>query len=164
MSSANKGSFISSFPTSILCISFSCFSAVARTFRKNVEKKWWKKKFLLIPDLSKGTLSFSSYNWVWCSVQFSRSLVSNSSWPHGPQHARPPCPSPAPGVYPNSAPLSQWCHPTISSFVIPSPSALNLSQHQGLFKWITSSHQVAKVLEFQLQHQSFQRTLRTDLL
>ena len=46
----------------------------------------------------------------------------------------------------------------------PSPLALNLSQHQGLFKWISSSHQVAKGLEFQLQHQSFQWTPRTDLL
>ena len=46
----------------------------------------------------------------------------------------------------------------------PSPPASNLSQHQGLFKWVSSSHQVAKVLEFQLQHQSFQWALRTDLL
>ena len=46
----------------------------------------------------------------------------------------------------------------------PSPPALNLSQHQGLFKWVSSSHQVAKVLEFQLQHQSFQWTFRTDFL
>ena len=46
----------------------------------------------------------------------------------------------------------------------PTPPALNLSQHQGLFKWVSSSHQVAKVLEFQLQHQSFQWTPRTDLL
>ena len=46
----------------------------------------------------------------------------------------------------------------------PSPPSLNLSQHQGLFKWVSSSHQVAKVLEFQLQHQSFQWTPRTDLL
>ena len=46
----------------------------------------------------------------------------------------------------------------------PSPPALNLSQHQGLFKWVSSSYQVAKVLEFQLQHQSFQWTPRTDLL
>ena len=54
------------------------------------------------------------------SVQFSRSLVSESLWPHEPQHARPSCPSPTPGVYPNPCPLSQWCHPTISSSVIPS--------------------------------------------
>ena len=46
----------------------------------------------------------------------------------------------------------------------PSPPTFNLSQHQGLFQWVSSSHQVAKVLEFQLQHQSFQWTLRTDLL
>ena len=90
---------------------------------------------------------------LFSSVQFSLSVVSNSLQPHGLQHARPPCPSPTPGVYSNSYPLSRWCHPTI---VIPSPPAFNLSQHQGLFKWVSSLHQVAKVLEFQLQQQSFQ--------
>ena len=50
--------------------------------------------------------------------QFSHSFMSNSLWPHELQHARPPCPSPTPGVYPNSCPLSWWCHPTISSSVI----------------------------------------------
>ena len=49
------------------------------------------------------------------SFQFSRSVVSYSLWPHELQHARPPCPSPTPGVYPNSCPLSRWCHPAISS-------------------------------------------------
>ena len=53
------------------------------------------------------------------SVQFHRSVISDSLWPDGLQHARPPCPSPTPGVYPNSCPLSQWCHPTISSSVVP---------------------------------------------
>ena len=53
------------------------------------------------------------------SVQFSCSDVSDSLWPHGLQDARPPCPSPTPGVYSNSCPLSQWCHPTISSSVVP---------------------------------------------
>ena len=53
------------------------------------------------------------------SVQFSRSVVSDSLQPHGLQHTRPPCPSPTPGVYPNSCPLSWRCHPTISSSVIP---------------------------------------------
>ena len=52
------------------------------------------------------------------SVQFSRSVVSDSLWPHEPQHARPPCPSPTLGVHPNPCPLSQWCHPTISSSVV----------------------------------------------
>ena len=53
------------------------------------------------------------------SVQLSYSVVSDSSWPHESQHARPPCPSPTPGVYSNSCSLSWWCHPTISSFVAP---------------------------------------------
>ena len=54
-----------------------------------------------------------------CSDQFSRSVMSNSLWPRELQHARPPCPSPTPRVYPNSCPSSQWCHPAISSSVIP---------------------------------------------
>ena len=53
------------------------------------------------------------------SVQFSRSVVSNSLRPHGLQHSRPPCPSPTPRVYSNSCPLNCWCHPTISCSVIP---------------------------------------------
>ena len=56
----------------------------------------------------------------WASVQFSRSVMSNSLRPHGLQHDRPPCPSPTPGVYSNSCPLSQWYHPAISSSIIPS--------------------------------------------
>jgi len=68
------------------------------------------------------------------SVQFSSSVVSDSLRPHGLQHARLPCPSPTPGAYSNSCPLSQRCHPTISSSVVPFSSAFNLSQHQGLFK------------------------------
>ena len=90
--------------------------------------------------------------------------MSNSLWPHGLQHARPPCPPPTPGVYWKSCPLSRWCHPTISSPVVLSPPAFNLSQHQGLFQWVSSSHEVAKVLEFQLQHHSLQRNPRADLL
>ena len=58
------------------------------------------------------------------SVQFSHLVVSNSLQPHGLQHARPPCPSPTPKVYSNSCPLSQWCHPTISSSVVPFSSRL----------------------------------------
>ena len=53
------------------------------------------------------------------SVQFSRSVMSDSLRPHGLQHTRPPSPSPTPRVYPNSCPLSRWCHPTISSSVVP---------------------------------------------
>ena len=58
------------------------------------------------------------------SLQFSRSVVSDSLQPHGLQHARPPCPSPTPTVYSNSCPLSQWCHPAISSSVVPFSSRL----------------------------------------
>ena len=57
------------------------------------------------------------------SVPFGCSVVSNSLWPHGLQHARLPCPSPTPVAYSNSCPLSQWCHPTTSSSVIPFPPA-----------------------------------------
>ena len=53
------------------------------------------------------------------SVQFSHSVMPDSLWPHESQHARPPCPSPTPGVYSNSCPSSRWCHPAISSSVIP---------------------------------------------
>ena len=79
------------------------------------------------------------------SVQFSCSVVSDSLRPHETQHARPPCPSQTPGVYAYTCPSSQWCHPAISS---PSPPAPNPSHHQGLFQWVSSSHEVAKVLEF----------------
>ena len=58
------------------------------------------------------------------SVQFSHSVTSDSLWPHGLQHARPPCPSPTLGAYSNSCPLSWWCHRTISSSVIPFSSCL----------------------------------------
>ena len=62
--------------------------------------------------LQKGMIQFSS-------VQFSRSVVSDSLRPHEPQHTRPPCPSPTPGVYQNPCPLSRCCHPTIVSSIIP---------------------------------------------
>ena len=68
------------------------------------------------------------------TVQFSRSVVSDSLQPHGLQHARLPCPSPNPRVYSNPCPLSRWCHPTISSSVFPSPLAFNLSKSSGYFQ------------------------------
>ena len=90
---------------------------------------------------------------------FSHSFMSDSLQPHGLQHVRPPCPSLSPRVYSNSCPLSWWCHSTISSFVthfscrqsFPAPGSFPVSQ---------LLHQVAKVLELQLQHQSFQWILR----
>ena len=78
--------------------------------------------------------------------QFSGTVMSESLQTHRLQLARLPCPSPTIGTSTNSCPLSQWCHPTISSFVVPFSSCLNLSQNQGLFQWV-SSPQVGKVLE-----------------
>ena len=66
--------------------------------------------------------------------QFRSSVVSDSLWPHGLQHARPPCPSPTPGVYSNSCPLSRWCHPTISSSVIPFCSCPQFFPVSGSFQ------------------------------
>ena len=79
------------------------------------------------------------------SVQFSHSVMSYSLWPHELQHARPLCPSPTPRVYPNSCPLTRWCHPTISSSPVPFSSCLQSFPASGSFKWVSSSHQVAKV-------------------
>ena len=66
--------------------------------------------------------------------QFSRSVMSNSLRPHEPQHARPPCPSPTPGVYSNLCPLSWWCHPTTSSSVVPFFSCLQYFPTSGSFQ------------------------------
>ena len=74
------------------------------------------------------------YSAQFSSVQFSQSVVSDSLRPHEPQHAKPPCPSPTPGVYSNSSPLSQWCHPTISSSVIPFSSCLQSFPASGSFQ------------------------------
>ena len=85
---------------------------------------------------------------IFSSVQFSCSIVSDSLWPHESQHTRPPCPSLAPGVHSDSRPASQWwiqpSHPLSS----PSPPAPNPSQHQRLFQWVNSLHEVAKGRSF----------------
>ena len=80
-------------------------------------------------------------NHLFSSVQFSRSVMSNSLRPHKLQHARPPCPSPTPGIYSNSCPSSQWCHPAISSSVVPFSSCPQSLPRSGsfpmsqLFEW-----------------------------
>ena len=78
--------------------------------------EWWK-----------GSLTWFS------SVQFSQSIVSNSLWPHGLQNTRLPCLSPTPGAYSNSCPSSRWCHPTISSSVVPFSSHLQSFPASGSF-------------------------------
>ena len=89
-----------------------------------------KKCFLLYSEAIRFILIlFSEFS----SVQFSCSVMSDSLQPHGLQHARPPCPSPTPGVYPDSCPLSWWCHLTISSPVIPFSSCLQSFPTSGSF-------------------------------
>ena len=88
------------------------------------------------------------------SVQFSRSVVSDSLRPHESQHARPPCPSPTPGVHSNSHPSSQWCHPAISSSVVPfssCPQSLPASEAfpmSQLFTWGGQSTGVSALASF----------------
>ena len=109
-------------------------------------------------------ISHSSARFISDSVQFSHSVVSNSLWPHELQHARPPCPSPSPGVHSNSRPLSRWCHPAISCFVIPFSScsqSLPASESfpmSQLFAWGGQSTGVSALAY------SFQRTPGADLL
>ena len=87
----------------------------------------WITSMLSFQDLKERIISLSS-------VQFSCSVVSDSLQPHGPQHGRPPCPSPTPWVYSNSYPLNQWCHPTISSSVVPFYSHLQSFPASGSFQ------------------------------
>ena len=88
------------------------------------------------------------------SVQFSRSVVSDSLGPHESQHARPPCPSPTPGVHSESRPSSQWCHPAISSLVVPFSScpqsfpASKSSPMSQLFAWGGQSTGVSALASF----------------
>ena len=89
-----------------------------------------------------------------CSVQFSRSVMSDSLWPHESQQVRPPCPSPTPGVHPNPRPSSRWCYPAISSSVIPSsscPQSLPASESfpmSQLFTWGGQSTGVSALASF----------------
>ena len=92
-----------------------------------------------------------STNPQFSSVQFSCSVVFDSLLRRELQQARPPCPSPIPRVHPNSCPSNPWCPPAISSSVGPFSSCpQSLPASQSLFQWVNSSHEVAKVLEFQL--------------
>ena len=94
------------------------------------------------------------HNQLWLSIRFSRSVVSNSLQPHESQHTRPPCPSPTPGVHWDSRPLSQWCHPAISSSVVPCSScsqSLPASESfpvSQLFAWGGQSTGVSALASF----------------
>ena len=98
-------------------------AAAASMFRKDLRHLWLalslcvNRKWRLTHSCK--LLLFRAKSPQFSSVQFNRSVVSDSLQPHESQHARPPCPSPSPGVHSNSCPSSRWCHPTISSSVVP---------------------------------------------
>ena len=104
--------------------------------RQLTSSSWWG--CLYVQNISKDITQNITCS---LSVQFSHSVVSDSLRPHESQHARPPCPSPTPGVHPDSRPSSQWCHPAISSSVIPfssCPQSLPASESfpmSQLFAW-----------------------------
>ena len=122
---------------------------------------------MLLPEMMSNIFQLQGYSfffflWNVSSVQLLNHVqLFATTWTAACQ---PPCPSPTPRVYANSSPMSRWCYPTISSSVVPFSSCLQSYPASGSFQWVSSSNQVAKVLEFQLQHQSFQWTPRTDFL
>ena len=105
-------------------------------FTRNIPKKlciWWKIPFALLSVLTITVRKINQHKGLFCSVQFIRSVMSDSLQPHESQHARLPCPSPTPGVYPNSCPSSCWCHPAISSSVVPFSSCPQSLPASGSF-------------------------------
>ena len=128
---------------------------------RDPEDEFWKVKSCKHLQRELRTTTHSNNNSAPSSVQFSSVAQScltlcnpmDCITPGFPVHHQLP-------VCSNSCPSSQWCHSPSS----PSPPVFNLSQQQDLFKWVSSFHQVAKVLELQLQHQSFQWIFRTDFL
>ena len=122
-------------------------------------------KMFCISDIQYGSHLKCCFSWLSGeSVQFSHSVVSNTSWPHGLQHTRLPCLSPIPEACSNSCPLRRWCHPTISSSVIPF-SCLQSFPASGSFpinQFFASGDQT-KYWSF-VFYQSFQWIFRTDFL
>ena len=98
------------------------------------------------------------------SVQFTCSVLSNSLWPHGLQHARLPCPSPTPRVYPSPCPLSRWCHPTISSSVAPFSSCPQSLPASGSFQMSQLFSSGGQSIGVSASTSSFQWIPKTDLL
>ena len=132
-------SFRSSCPTSSIFCTYKLMLVLQTKWRKTVKFSFLRFSpcFTCIPHFTVQ------------SVQFSHSIISDSSPPHGLQHSRPPCPSPTPRVYSNSSPLSQWCHPTISSSVVPFSSHLQSFPASGSFQMSQLfENQVVKILEF----------------
>ena len=137
-----------------------CWVKKSKAYRKSSILKTYTSKCLYMhktfPEGNEKLLAIFDYRKgidIWdkmefSSVQFSCSVMSDSLRPHELQHARPPCLSPTPRVHSNSfhrvSDAIQPSHPLLS----PSPPAPNPSQHQSLFQWVNSSHEVTKVLEY----------------
>ena len=105
-----------------ICSDFGAPQNICKIDSQGKKKKYWD--------------CFHLWGLLWIqfsSVQFSRSVVSNSLRPHESQHARPPCPSPTPGVYPYSCPSRRWCHPAISSSAVPFSSCPQSLPASGSF-------------------------------
>ena len=139
-----QGKYVHLYPTSL----FFCFCwnknlsiCLLKFFSKSVFVSIWWRHVTVLPlqDFYEAQMKIQ-FNSV-ISVQFSHSVVSESLRPHELQHTRPPCPSPTSRVYPNSCPLSRWCHPAISSSVVPfssCPQVLPASESfpmSQLFAW-----------------------------
>ena len=105
-----------------------------------------------------------TFMFTYLPVQFSYSVVSDSLQPHGLQQARPPCPSPTPGVYPNSCTLSRWCHPTISSSAGPFSSCLQSFPVPGSFQMSQFFTSGGQNIGVSASASVFQWILRTDFL
>jgi len=143
-----------------LCCSPETSTTLLMGYTPIQNKKLKKNRFFCVPP---------KVCWPFSSVQFSHSVMSNSLRPHESQHARPPCPSPTPGVHSNSHPSSQWCHPAISSSVVPfssCPQSLPVSESfpmSQLFAWSGQRTGVSIRWEFlglQTQEAASQVTLR----
>ena len=138
------------FVSKVMSLLFNMLSRLVITFlprTKHLLISWLQSPSVVILKVK-----VKSLNRVWYSLQ-----------PHSLQHARSPCPSPTPGACSNSYPSSQWCHPIISSSIIPFSSCLQSFPESGSFP-MSSLHQGANILEIQVQHQSFQWIFRTDFL
>ena len=138
-------------------------SASAPVFPINIQDRFplaWAGLISLQPKGLSRVFSNRFFRELWkidnlfSSVQFSHSVVSDSLWPHESQHARPPCPSPTPGVHSNSCPSSRWCHPAISSSVAPfssCPQSLPASESfpmSQLFAWGGQSTGISALTSF----------------
>ena len=125
---------------------YQCHSTRWHIFLPRMNLRWciiiikiaglYYSSFLVLYTLYEFGLMFHHYD-ITNPVQFRCSVLCNSLWPRGLQHARLPCPSSIPRACSNSCPSSWWYHATISSSASPSPPAFNLSQHQGFFQWVS---------------------------